>query len=389
MRASRGRAGGWRGLGGYAAVAGIAWAAALPADPASAATAIALLDLSLTAVSTEASQVGVNSVQSVIRDIRDSIQAHRRGAGGPNRPLAYAWDPDAIDPDLLAYTTKAPARNPLATVPAAPTIAPVQYAVWGQVYGDRERRRGTFLDADISRSTTAFGGLAGVDATISGLASPSDALVVGLLAGEMESVVRNDDGSGAHVKGPSVGLYVVYVYGGLSFDTSMKADFLRLDRSSPGIDNLDLGMTNVSLSANLNNKYDFESWWIEPTAGISATRSFWDEASKQLGFDDGTNVRLQGGMRFGTSVTAGGIQIDPSLTALVYDDVIITGGGIAVVTAAGVSGPTDQGKLFGQLVAKLNFNVTNNFSSYVETEVRGRDGVLGSAARVGVRYSFQ
>ncbi len=263
----------------------------------------------------------------------------------------------------------------------------MQYAAWGQVYGDREKRTGDFLGVDIGRTTTTYGGLVGVDVAISRLRSPSDALVVGILGGEMSSLVQNKDGTTARVRGPSVGVYSVYMYGGISVDSAFKVDFMHLDRVSPGIDDLSLGMTNFSATLNLNNKYEFSSWWVEPTAGISATRSIWDAASRALGFDDGTQVRLQSGIRFGTSVTSNGIQIDPSLAAMIYDDVIVDGGGLA--SAAGIPGPTDQGKLFGQLIGKLNFTLSDNLSTYVEAEVRGREAVLGSAARVGVRYSFQ
>jgi outer membrane autotransporter protein len=199
--------------------------------------------------------------------------------------------------------------------------------------------------------------------------------------------VKNNDGSTARVRGPTVGAYAVYVYGGISVDSAFKVDFLHLDRMSPGIDDLSLGMTNFSATLNLNNKYELNSWWIEPTAGIAATRSIWDAASRGLGFDDGTQVRLQSGIRFGTSVTSSGIQIDPSLAAMIYDDVIVDGGGVA--SAAGIPGPTDQGKLFGQLIGKLNFTFNDNLSTYVEAEVRGREDVLGAGARVGVRYSFR
>jgi hypothetical protein len=344
-----------------------------------------LIDLSLDNVGRETSRVGVAAVQSAVDDIRDRIQGRRKGADGANRPLGYAWSPDD-DPFLSAYA-KAVSPNPLAKAPPVQDASSIQYAVWGQAYGDRERRRGDFLGLDIGRSATTFGGLMGADVVISRLRSPSDAFVLGILGGDMQSLVQTDDGSTTRVRGPTIGLYSMYIYGGLSVDSSFKVDFLHLDRASPGLPDMPLAMTNYSGTLNLNNKYDFESWWMEPTAGISYTRSIWDETSRMIGFNNGVQVRLQSGLRFGTSWTTNGIQIDPSLTAMLYDDVIIAGGTLA--TAGGLVGPTDQGKLFGQLVGKLNFAWTNNFSSYVEAEVRGRDAVLGSAARFGFRYSFQ
>jgi hypothetical protein len=51
--------------------------------------------------------------------------------------------------------------------------------------------------------------------------------------------------------------------------------------------------------------------------------------------------------------------------------------------------PTDEGKIFGQLIGKLDFNWTTALSSYIEGEVRGRRDVFGAAGRAGVRYQFQ
>jgi hypothetical protein len=56
-----------------------------------------------------------------------------------------------------------------------------------------------------------------------------------------------------------------------------------------------------------------------------------------------------------------------------------------------VTVPTDEGKVFGQVIGKLNFDWSKDIkglSSYVEGEVRGRSGVFGTAARVGARYSW-
>jgi hypothetical protein len=47
--------------------------------------------------------------------------------------------------------------------------------------------------------------------------------------------------------------------------------------------------------------------------------------------------------------------------------------------------------VFGQVIGKLNFDWGKDIkglSSYIEAEVRGRDGVVGTAARVGVRYAW-
>jgi hypothetical protein len=72
---------------------------------------------------------------------------------------------------------------------------------------------------------------------------------------------------------------------------------------------------------------------------------------------------------------------------MAYSDVEIRGGTVAAA-AGGALVPTDEGKVFGQGLAKLNFIWSSNVSSYIEGEVRGREGVLGTAGRLGLRYTF-
>jgi hypothetical protein len=52
-------------------------------------------------------------------------------------------------------------------------------------------------------------------------------------------------------------------------------------------------------------------------------------------------------------------SVEATLTALAYDDVSITGGTLGTSVAGGsplVSVPTDEGKVFGQVIGKLNFD---------------------------------
>src|SRR5213079_749064 len=122
--------------------------------------------------------------------------------------------------------------------------------------------------------------------------------------------------------------------------------------------------------------------------GFSYTSTVWDAASSALGFQDGHTVRLQGGIRAGTSYDWNGVMVEPTLTAMAYSDVEIRGGTIAIAAGAPALAPTDEGKVFGQGIAKLNFIWNTHFSSYLEAEVRGRDSVLGAAGRLGLRYTF-
>jgi hypothetical protein len=357
--------------------------AGLAASIPGSSTAINTASLGL--VAQNVSQVSVTVVRGVITSIRDAIQ--RRG-GGSSAALRYTWDPNADD-DALSYGAKSPVSQApvFKAMPKAPLLRTVTYGLWGQGFGDVEWRSGSIGFLDLGRTTTTVGGIAGADVTITNIFSATDAYVFGVLGGFTSAHVRNNDGSSARIDGPGVGLYSIYVNGGFSTDTTFKVDFFDLNRSAPFAPDLGLHLTNYTTATNVNYKFDTMPWWVEPTVGVSYTATIWDGGSKALGFEDGHTWRVQGGVRIGTTYDWNGVKVEPTLTGLAYSDVEIQGGTVAQA-AGGLLVPTDQGKVFGQGIAKLNFLWTNNFSSYIETEVRGREGVLGAAGRAGLRYTF-
>jgi Autotransporter beta-domain len=345
-------------------------------------------------------QVSIGAVHTVTTEIRDSIMS-RRPRGGP---MTFTWDPYADnnpvdaknDPfaKFAAYGDSVPgalgyAKSPIYTKAAPALPSAVQFAIWGQGFADQEKRTETFLGTDVGRTTTTYGGLAGFDAAFSNWLGFGGTYVVGALGGYTESRVRNADGTSSRVTGPGAGIYSVYAKGGWSIDTVSKVDFFNIDRWQTGLPTLSMGLTNYTSAGNINYRFDLaNNWWVEPTAGISYTSTRWDNPSKILGMQDGETFRVQGGSRVGTSTVWGSTTVEGSVTGLAYSDVAINGGSLAVAVGAPLV-PTDQGKVFGQGIGKLNFIWTPQISSYVEGEVRGRDGVIGYAGRVGARYSFQ
>jgi hypothetical protein len=318
-----------------------------------------------------ASQVSMNALQSALRDIRDRLQNKASTAGLPK--------PQGLGAGGLAQD------GPLMGLTRAPAAPPGSFATWVQGYVDRDWRDSNlgFIDG---RTSTTGGAIGGVDYTSYRLFSPTDAFVVGLLAGTTEMHATSVVGVKTKVDGPSVGAYGVYVNGGFSVDVSSKVDFLALDQTS--VLPLSSDLRTYTTAANVNYRFDVAGAWIEPTAGATYTVTRWDSGLSAL---DGHTVRVQGGVRFGQTFTTNAVTIEPTLLALLYSDVVIEGGTINTVGV--LLAPSDEGRLFEQATLKLNFDFGNGLSTSIEGEVRHGDLHHGAedvaaAGRVAVRYKW-
>ena len=340
-----------------------------------------------TAVAKQASQVGLTAVQSQLTSIRDAIQSKLPRSMAV--PLGFADD----DGQALSYTDpKSPraAANPLYTKAPPPPPAAQSYglAVWVQTYGDFEERWGTANGIGLGRLSRTGGVIGGIDKTFTGVFDKSDVWVVGVLGADMAGGVDNADSTSSRLSGPSVGGYLIGINGGASVDATFKADFIDLNQtSSTGITTA-LGLTNYVSAGDLNYKFTLKNWWFEPTVGVSDTVTVWNSASHAFGLTDGNDFRVQGGVRVGTQFPWWRASIEASLTALAYDDVSITGGTLSTVVA-GALVPTDQGLVFAQGLGRLTFDWgqdVKGLSSYVEGELRGRPNIIGTGAKLGVRY---
>jgi len=355
----------------------------------------------------QASQISLGAVNTHITNVRDSIQQRLFTPVG--RPLGFAGEatsnetPDSpfarvdasfntLDDGLRGLFAYADPKSPIPMkAPPAPPPPTYSWAGWAQGFVDYESRyqNQTLAGSPIGRDTTTGGGIGGVDVTRIGLTSAQDAGVLGLLGGDTSAFVRNADGTTALVDGPSIGVYGVYVNGGFSVDGTFKADFLGISEGAAGMILTNLRLTNYTESGDISYKREMGSWWYEPTVGVSNTNTVWDNAALAMAMNltNGDDVRVTGGVRWGTGWDAAGVHYEGTLSTLLYDDVIITGGTVA--TAIGVPlAPTGEGLIFGQLIGKLEAQWTRNWSGYVEGEVRGSDNIIGVAGRVGVRYTF-
>lgn len=254
-------------------------------------------------------------------------------------------------------------------------------AVWGQGYADKERRDSHvgFVDG---RRSHGGGFIGGIDATLYNVFGSQASMIVGVLTGYQQTHSRSVDTVTSSVfEGYTVGVYGVYSLHGFSIDANAKVDFVDVEQTSPAL-SYKADQRNFATGGNLNYRFELAKFWFEPTVGVIYTDSNWDSQRSNL---DLKQFRVQGGARVGTSFKMGSVTVEPTLTALLYSDVMM-----AYQTQP--ASPIDRGEVFQQAIGKLNFDLGKGLSSSVEGEVRhgtphGAE-VLGASGRVGVRYQW-
>jgi len=248
-------------------------------------------------------------------------------------PAGYIRENGVCQPVRTTQTRQAAPRQNIAVVKAAPPpeaaiISPVLTAVWSQAFGDYERRTNLSPQAqdttgnaiNLSSRTLTGGVLGGTDLTFRGITSSVDAFVVGLMGGYTTSEIQFSGSPNSNVKaqleGPSAGVYATYFNGGFSTDFSFKGDFLHLNESFseflPAIPpanilsvnlngNASVQSTDLITAGNINYKFAFNDFWVEPTVGFRYTNVSYSSDAQALGLTDGHFYRVQGGARVGTS----------------------------------------------------------------------------------------
>ncbi len=378
-----------------------------------------------------------STTQQATTATMDAISARR--AEEASRP-----DPAPARPAAEPQSARrAPASRPLKAMPVK-AVAPVpvydtgpRWGVWVHGFGDYERRDslgtaggftgpgGQSLNIDLRQTARTGGVIGGVDMTFRNVVGAGDGLIVGLLGGYMESdisftttvtqtgaAVSPIAGVGTangkvRVSGPSAGIYYTYFNGGFSNDTTFKVDFLSIGLNFSEIFAFNNGFGNPAVSGaggtDVNNyvvasnfQYRFpisSTVWIEPTVGFRYVNSEYAASAAGLGLQNGEAWRVQGGARIGFESMWNTTRVTTVLTGLIYSDVSVIGGVISDGATGGAFAgtavlPSDEGKVRGQGIARVNFDHGNGFSTFVQGEVRGGEGLFGAGGRAGVRYQF-
>lgn len=359
----------------------------------------ALPFLTATDAARAAARNGMNIVQIQIQKIRDQVRVPATPVPG-RRPLAFAGQPEDDTqapthdvPERLSAYGRRPGKSPVfeaasqALASGGPTI---KYTTWAVGFYDWDRRDEFFKGADLGRTTQTGGGIGGMFAMITGLnlpySQPGDIILLGAFGGAAASRVNNDIPSTSNAIGPGAGLNAIWMRGNYSVDTTYKADFFEIEMSILVPTRLRMGVHNST--TNLSYRIEKDTRWAEPTGGFAYTRTQWDARTNNLGFANGDQVRLTAGSRFGAaSWDWNGVRVDPVVGLYLYSDVYVRGGTLGSAVANGFI-KTDEGRLFAQGTGKATFDWGRGLSSYIEGEVRGRNGALGVAGKIGVTYNW-
>jgi len=334
-------------------------------------------------------QVVQESIQSVIQSIRDQIQRRLRAPDA--RPLRFSsGNPTEAYYDevfgALGYAKGMPTKAAPALLPPPPPPL-----IWGiSATGSLDRQRTTVNDVSTTANTGSVVGTG--DVTKIGVFSASDAIIFGVNGSWARTTTHLTE-----AKTTGVGTFIAYINGGFSVDFEFNYSSSDSTTNVPGTTVIILGVpfavpgTSFDVdtkayiySGNVQYKFDLpNAWWVEPTVGFSVTDTHFD----QIGALRGQTTLVQGGARVGTEVMWNGIRVQPTFTGLAYSNVRVDAGGVPVAIPV----PTDEGQVWGKGIAKANFIFNNNFSAFIEGNIRGTNGdvdALGYGGMIGARVTF-
>ncbi len=309
--------------------------------------------------------------------------------------------PPELDPTsgVLGYAAPAGSKNPLYDVPGASSspaygAAPgfssgPTWATWVEGMGDWEKRNA--LNAfDVGRTQSTYSTHAGIDGTWTHPFLPSDYVVAGLVTNYSSIHADLANGARLDLEGPGLGFYAMYLNGGFSADLVGKGDFLALkeDFAALGLPDGAIRVTAAGLAGNVQYKQKFGWGFIEPTMGFAFSRAMFGDNAAAMGLKDGSTLRLQAGIRFGSAFEVNRVSIEPTLGVLAYSNVVADGTSLATVGVPVPEPPTDKGLLRAEIDPELNFTFDNGYSTYIRGSVRAGSDMVGGAAKVGIRKEF-
>jgi len=271
------------------------------------------------------------------------------------------------------------------------------WSTWVDGSGDWERRGGAGLEP--AQKQSSYGVQAGIDGAWRNLSSP-DAFLAGLMGNYVSSRVSfNGSPIKLDLDGPGLGIYTAWVHGNFSADVHGTYLSLSTREDLAGL------ASNAAFRANTggvgaNVQYRFVTYWfmpgiggtqfIEPTTGFSYARTTFRGADPMLGLQDASTVRVQGGVRFGSTMFGMTNQrgIEATLTTLAYSNVVAEGSSVASgIPGSGIV-PNDQGKIRGEIIPELKLNLGSGSSIFAAGDIRFGSALVGGSVSAGVRQQW-
>jgi hypothetical protein len=294
----------------------------------------------------------------------------------------------------------------------APIVNEAPNGVWAAVYGAYERHSNLSPgELDNATRTQYTGGVvSGLDTYVSptggGYGAPL--IQLGVLGGYQSTrstfttppaAAAAGAFNGAQVdEGGFVGVYGSYLLNQFAADLLVKVDlFDHTTDPSVTCNVAQNGLipfsgttseTNTDVASNVYYRfYADERVWIEPTVGFRYIHTSYGDLASTLFLADGDDLRIQGGVRVGTSGFFGGYFWTASVLGGIYDDVIVNG---FTSNALPGSGPAkvDEGKVrgIGSFCGRVYDG--HGMSYFAQVDVYGGQDVAGVIGKVGARWEW-
>jgi hypothetical protein len=270
---------------------------------------------------------------------------------------------------------------------------------------------GVFSTQSSTRIDTRFAGYqVGLDGALLNVGNSGWNAHLGVTAGDVEAKSNDLFSSVNFTSGRFVGVYAVFTRGAFfsdigyrhtSYDAEVTSSIVNLSKAS-------LKGRGDNINASAGYQFRFGDHFIEPSAGISVTRSTFDSingtlpivgnpTSYTLAFNELKSTLARIGVRAGfTSVVQNTVALSPFVTGSVWREFEQNAGGqfiaissVPVTTVLTTALTTDRVGTFYQAGAGVSAQVLNTgFLAFVRGDFRIGNKLDAASLHAGARYTF-
>lgn len=276
-------------------------------------------------------------------------------------------------------------------------------AVWGSTIGNWSTREADATvrvpGADYNVATgygqNVYGFQGGIDFGTDDLISSSDVAILGVMAGFVSSNIDFEHSpNSAEYEGGTVGISATYLLGSLFQEVQVKADFLELDASLPGIGSDRADVTTWGITSNVGYRLDWDRYSFTPMVTLAYAHTSIDgfdfDNGIKVGYGDVTSLRgALGGEFGGLLLDRGAFVLRGLVLARLWRE--FSGESEAFVDAGGTTLATedDLEGTFTELEAGLNLaGKESGWSGFVTAVVKLSEDITSFGSRVGLRYRW-